>query len=259
MNTDPETLLVRDEDRVRVLSINRPESLNALNLATLRALREAVEAARQRNEIRALVLTGVGDRAFVAGADIKEFGTFSPEQAQRMVEEGQSTLQMIEDFPKPVIAAINGLALGGGCELAMACHLRIASDKAVLGQPECKLGIIPGYGGTQRLVRLIGPGRALEYMLTGDTIGATDAAALGLVNRVVDASVFWTSVMDLAKRIASMSAIVNEALIRCVAAAADPTLDGFALERTQFRCTTEHADFREGTRAFIEKRPARFR
>jgi enoyl-CoA hydratase len=233
--------------------------LNALNMATLHDLKRAMSELRQDDGVRAVVLTGAGDKAFVAGADIKELADLSPVAGKAYAAAGQHIFDLIERLGKPVIAAVNGYALGGGCELAMACTMRLASESAKFGQPEVKLGVIPGFAGTQRLPRLVGKGRAMELILTGATIDAVEAYRIGLVNRVVPA----TSLLNEAKALAQALAASAPVAIRCAMEAIDRGLDmaaadGCALEATLFGLVASTEDMREGTRAFVEKRKATF-
>ncbi|HYK89938.1 MAG TPA: enoyl-CoA hydratase-related protein, partial [Acidobacteriota bacterium] len=214
-----ENLILERRGRVAVIRVNRPDKMNALNVATRRELLAAFEQLRNDSEVRVAVITGAGDKAFIAGADISEFSGGTA-LGQREVMRNHRAFDIVEDFPKPVIAMINGYALGGGCELALACDIRIASTKAKLGQPEIKLGIIPGGGGTQRLPRLIGEGKAMELILTGDMIGAEEALQLGLVNRVVSPEELESKTIELANRIAEMSPVALMAAKQAVKNAA---------------------------------------
>jgi enoyl-CoA hydratase len=253
------TILVEDANGVRWLTINRPSKLNALNREVLAELDAAVSGAAAAPEARALVITGAGEKAFVAGADIAEFTALSAAGAEALALRGQRLFDRLTSLGKPVIAAVNGFALGGGCELALACHLRVASSNASFGQPEVKLGLIPGYGGTQRLPRLVGQGRALELLLTGGTVDAATALAWGLVNRVVEPGSLRQSVQQLAERILAASPV---AVTRCLAAvrggAELPLERALAVEATQFGLCFTSEDAREGTAAFLEKRPPAF-
>ncbi len=253
------SLLVEDAGAVRWVKVNRPDKLNALNREVLAELDEALAAARDDTAVRALVLTGAGEKAFVAGADIAEFQGLSADQAEALARRGQRLYDAIEGSRFPVIAAVNGFALGGGCELAMACHLRVASSNARFGQPEVKLGLIPGYGGTQRLPRLVGRGRALELLLTGTMIDAATAHAWGLVNRVVEPGELRGAAQTLAEAILAVSPVAVAHCLAAVAGGADqPIGQGLALEASLFgRCATSE-DMREGVAAFLEKRPAQF-
>ncbi len=251
------TLLVEDAGAVRWVKVNRPDKLNALNREVLAELDAVLAAARDDAAVRALVLTGVGEKAFVAGADIAEFQGLSAEQAEALARRGQRLFDAIEGSRVPVIAAVNGFALGGGCELAMACHLRVASSNARFGQPEVKLGLIPGYGGTQRLPRLVGRGRALELLLTGTMIDAATAHAWGLVNRVVEPAELRGAAQTLAESILAVSPV---AVAHCLAAVAGgaPIERGLELEASRFGLCATSEDMREGVAAFLEKRPAQF-
>jgi enoyl-CoA hydratase len=242
-----------------VVTISRPDALNALNVTTLDGLREIMQEAYQNSQIRGIIFTGDGEKAFVAGADIKEFTALTKEQAFAMAQKGQQLFKSIEDCPKPVIAAINGFALGGGCELAMACHIRIATENAKFGQPEVNLGLIPGYGGTQRLAQLVGRGKALELILTGDMISAQEAKAIGLVNHVVASR---TELDELANKIMdkilAKGPIAVAHTIQAVNAGFGFEKAGYQAEAEYFAASTETSDFKEGTTAFIEKRKPAF-
>lgn len=247
-------------DRVATITVNRPDKLNALNDATMVELGQAIEEVRVHGAVGGIILTGTG-RAFVAGADISELRAKSAAEAYALARRGQEIFRRFETSPKPVIAAVNGFALGGGCELAMSCHVRLASDAAKFGQPEVKLGIIPGYGGTQRLTRLVGRGRALQLLLTGEMIDAAEALRIGLVNRVVGPG---ESVVDAARAMLQrMLANGPLALAHCVEAAnrgADVSIEeALALEAAAFGLLASTADMREGTSAFLEKRAPNFR
>jgi enoyl-CoA hydratase len=255
-----ENLIVERDGPVAVLTINRPQVLNALNSTTLDELRRAVLDAKRDQDIRALVVTGAGDKAFVAGADIGELAVQTPTSAREHALTGQHVFDLIEHLGKPVIAAINGYALGGGCELAMACTLRVAADTARIGQPEISLGIIPGYAGTQRLSRLVGSGRALELMLTGTPIAAAEAERIGLVNRVVPKADVMTEARKLASELAARAPIAMRYIMDAVTRGSDlPFSAGCALEATLFGLVAATEDMREGTRAFLEKRKAEFK
>ena len=254
-----EDLIVHDESGVRWLTVNRPAKLNALNASVIAELGQAATEAATDASVRAVVLTGSGEKAFVAGADIAEFVGMSAGEAEALSRRGQRLCDAIEALPKPVIAAVNGFALGGGCELAMACHLRVASANARFGQPEVKLGLIPGYGGTQRLPRLVGRGRALELLLTGGTIDAATALGWGLVNRVVEAGELHGAAQKLAEEIA---AVAPRAAARCLEAVDLglnlPLGQAQRHEAALFGLCFATEDAREGSAAFLEKRPARF-
>lgn len=249
------TLLYEVHDGIGLVTVNRPDKLNALNDAVITELGQvAVQAAEDRS-VRAVILTGAGSRAFVAGADIAELATCDPGRAETLSRKGSQVFRSLERCPKPVLAAVNGFALGGGCELAMACHLRIASGNAKFGQPEVKLGITPGYGGTVRLPRLVGPGRALELLLSGGMIDAAEAYRIGLVNRVVPADDLLAESEKLLREILENGPLAVGACLRMVDdQAALPLDDALAQESRRFGELAGTADFREGTAAFLEKR-----
>ena len=254
-----DSLLVARDGAVAVVTVNRPKVMNALDSATLDELRRAVLDLGRDEAVRAVVLTGAGETAFVAGADINELAAQTPAAGREFARAGQHVFDLVERLGKPVIAAINGYALGGGCELAMACTLRIAADTARLGQPEINLGIIPGYGGTQRLARLVGRGRALELMLTGAPVTADEALRMGLVNRVVPASMLMSEAGTLAADLAAKPPIAVRYILEAVHAGLDMALpDALTYESTLFGLSASTADMREGTAAFLEKRPPRF-
>ena len=253
-------LILDVADRIATMTVNRPDKLNALNDATVAELGRAIDELRANDAVGGIILTGSG-RAFVAGADISELRAKSPADAYALARRGQDIFRRFETSPKPVIAAVNGFALGGGCELAMACHVRIASESAKFGQPEVKLGAIPGYGGTQRLTRLVGRGRALQLLLTGGMIDAHEAQRIGLVNRVVAAG---ESVVDVARTtLRQMLANGPLALAECIAVVnrgTDVSIDeALALEAAAFGRLASTQDMREGTSAFLEKRAPSFR
>ncbi len=247
------------KDGVLIITIDRPKVLNALNAQTVAEIGEAFAAAREDDSIRSVIITGSGEKAFVAGADIKELAEMTPITGKATAERGQRVFRAIEKFPKPVIAAINGFALGGGCELALACHIRIASEKAQMGLPEVTLGIIPGYGGTQRMARLLGKGKALELILTGDRIGAAEAERIGLVNKVVPADQLMTVAEEMARTIAKRGPLAVSAAIEAVMSGSEmPFEEGQFLEATLFGLLASTEDMREGMAAFLEKRAANF-
>ncbi len=254
-----QNLLVENNDGVVTLTINREKSLNALNQQTMQELKDFFEKDfSQITNLKGVVLTGSGPKAFVAGADITEFLNLSG-KGEQMAQRGQDIFNLIERFHKPVIAAVNGFALGGGCELAMACHLRIASPNAKFGQPEVNLGIIPGYGGTQRLVQLIGKGKALEYMMTADTISAENALTWGLVNHIVEEGQTVVKATEIIEKVAQKAPIAIQKIIECVNAHFDPGGDaGFFHEVVEFGKCSKSKDFQEGATAFVEKRKANF-
>lgn len=251
----PDHVRVQIEDRVAIVTVNRPESLNALNSTVLRELVMTFEHLAGAHDVRAVILTGAGDKAFVAGADIKEMANLSGLEMQRFSELGRRLGDLMGSCGKPVIAAINGYALGGGCELAMACDVRIASDRARIGQPEINIGIIPGFGGTQRLPRLVGPGKALEMLLTGEWVDAATAERIGLVDRVVPHEKLLGEAKALAAKIASKGALAVSLTKACVRASQEmPLSSGLAYETAAFGVAGSTADKVEGMKAFLEKR-----
>jgi enoyl-CoA hydratase len=255
-----ENLKTESKDGVLTITIDRPKVLNALNAQTITELGRAFDEARDDHSIRCVILTGGGEKAFVAGADINELSQMTPLTGKAVAERGQRILSKIERLPKPVIAAINGFALGGGCEIALACHIRIASEKAQLGLPEVTLGIIPGYGGTQRMARLLGKGKALELILTGDRIGAVEAERIGLVNKVVPADQLMATAEELARKIDSRGPLAVRAAIEAVMNGSEmPFEEGQFLEATLFGLLTATEDMKEGMGAFLEKRQADFK
>jgi enoyl-CoA hydratase len=254
-----ENLTIERDGAVAVLTVTRPAVLNALNDATVTELEGAVSRLAADDGVRAAILTGAGDKAFIAGADIRELAALTPVMAEALAARGHALCHAIERMGKPVIAAVNGYALGGGCELAMACTLRIAADTAKLGQPEIGLGLLPGYGGTQRLPRLIGAGRALEMVLTGAPIDAEEAWRIGLVNRVVPRADLMPRTLELAQRIAAQAPIAVRYILAAVREGLGMTLaDGCAHEASLFGLAAATGDWGEGTRAFLEKRRPRF-
>jgi len=253
-----ETLSLAIVDRIATLTVNRPDKLNALNDRVIEELGDAIDAVRADPDVGGVILTGAG-RAFVAGADIAQLESHGAVSAKTLAMRGQDVFRRFETSPKPTIAAVNGFALGGGCELAMACHLRIASDAAKFGQPEVKLGLVPGYGGTQRLTRLVGKGRALQLLLTGEMIDAVEAYRIGLVNRIVPAAELLGAATGTLQTILANGPLAVAACIEAVNRGADASLDdALALEATAFGLLAATEDKREGTRAFLEKRPPRF-
>ena len=252
------TLATELIEKTLIVRINRPNALNALNIELLSELKDLFDITCDDESVSGVIITGTGEKAFAAGADIKEIAELSELNGRNFAERGQAVFDMIESFPKPVIAAINGYALGGGCELAMACHFRVASGNAIFGQPEVNLGLIPGYGGTQRLTQLVGKGRALELMLTGNSIDANEARRIGLVNHVED-----TIEAMMNKSLALMSKMLSKAplalsMVITSANAVSGEEDGFRTEANSFARCCGTRDFREGTTAFIEKRKPNF-
>ena len=255
-----DNLLFERDGPVAVITINRPQVLNALNTPTIDELRRAALQLKHDATVHAVVLTGAGEKAFVAGADINELAVQSPVQGKEHALRGQHVFDLIENLGKPVVAAVNGYALGGGCELAMACTLRIAADTARLGQPEINLGIIPGYGGTQRLPRLVGKGIALDLLLSGRHVTASEALQIGLVNRVVPAAELMPAAKALAADLASKAPIASRYIIEAVNRGLEVSFDkGQFLEATLFGLVASTDDMREGTAAFLQKRKAAFK
>jgi enoyl-CoA hydratase len=249
-----ENVLVSSETRVAVITINRPNQLNALNRDTIAELGAAFSAIDADPEVRCVIVTGSGEKAFVAGADIKEFADFTPEEGQALSADGHKILfDRVEQMSKPVIAAVNGFALGGGLELAMSAHMRIASDNAKLGLPEVTLGVLPGYGGTQRLPQLVGKGKALEMITTGGMISAEDALQSGLVNQVVPQEELMTTAQKLASKIARNSPVAISGALKAVQAGFTHGVDGKAAEIQEFGNCFGTEDFKEGTTAFLSR------
>jgi enoyl-CoA hydratase len=247
-------------DSLLTLTVSRPEAMNALNVELLAELKQVLQETLQNKSIRGILLTGDGEKAFVAGADIKELASLTSEKALELSKNGQELFKSIENCTIPVVAVVNGFALGGGCELAMACHIRIATENAKFGQPEVNLGIIPGYGGTQRLAQLTGRGKAMELILTGDMISAQEAKNIGLVNHVVSTK---TEAMELATKIlgkiANKGPLAIAKSIQSINAGFASEKEGYSTEAKEFASLVTTDDFKEGTSAFIEKRPAQFK
>jgi enoyl-CoA hydratase len=257
---DYQNITFEKRNSIAYVTINRPKVLNALNMATMEELRSAFHAIKGDSEVRVVILTGAGEKAFVAGADINELQKHNPVEAKEYTHRGQAVLNLIENLGRPVIACINGFALGGGCELAMACTMRLASDNAKLGQPEVKLGIMAGYGGTQRLPRLVGKGVAMQILLAGEMISAQEAHRIGLVNEVVPQAELIARAEAIAQKIIANAPLAVQYTIEAVNHGMEMTLrDGLYLEATLFGmcCATE--DKNEGTTAFLEKRAAAFK
>ncbi|MGA2984485.1 MAG: enoyl-CoA hydratase-related protein [Terriglobia bacterium] len=254
-----ETLMFDKRDAIGYVKINRPEKLNAMNHKVMEELFDCFQALHKDVEVRVVILTGSGEKAFVAGADINELAGQTPIEGKETSQFGQRVFNLIENLGKPVIAAINGFALGGGCELAMACTLRVAAETARLGQPEVKLGIIPGYAGSQRLPRLVGKCRALELILTGEPVTAHEAHRMGLVNQVVPAAELLAAAEKLAHKIIANAPLAIKLAMEAVNHGMEmPTAEGQFLEATLFGLCCTTTDRKEGTRAFLEKRPAKF-
>jgi len=252
-------IIVEAEENIAVLTINRPNQLNALNSETIAELGTAFKALEADNNIKAIIITGAGEKAFVAGADIKEFYQFDIPQGKELSKNGhQKLFDVVENLNTPVIGAINGFALGGGLELAMSCHFRLASDNAKLGLPEVTLGVIPGYGGTQRLAHLVGKGRAMEMIMTAKMISADDALNFGLVNQVTPQEELLGTCKKIALKIVKNSPIAIASAIRSVNAGYKDGINGFESEIEEFGKCFGTEDFKEGTTAFIEKRKAEF-
>lgn len=254
-----QTLLTDLQDGILTITINRPDKLNALNKDVIGDLSKAIDEAVANADVKTILLTGAGEKAFVAGADISEFTSLDAAGGAKLAQVGQDgVFSKIENCPKPVVAAVNGFALGGGCELAMSCHFRVAAENAKFGQPEVNLGLIPGYGGTQRMTQLIGKGKTMELMMTGDMIGAEEAKSLGLVNHVFTQAELLGKTKEILQKIQSKAPIAIAKVISCVndAAKADP--NGFANEVARFGECFGTEDMREGTTAFLEKRKAVF-
>ena len=254
-----ENLLVTVENGIGQITINRPSKLNALNIATIQELHTALETLDAHHEVRAIIVTGEGEKAFVAGADISEFASFTVEEGAQLAAQGQELLfDFVENLKTPTIAAVNGFALGGGLELAMACHFRIASDNAKMGLPEVSLGVIPGYGGTQRLPQLIGKGRAMEMIMTAGMISAEDAFRAGLVNHVVPQAELLDFTKGLAQRIMKNSPAAIGRAIKAINDNFKEGVNGYETEIRNFGKCFGSEDFKEGTTAFLEKRKAEF-
>jgi enoyl-CoA hydratase len=255
-----DNLLIERDGALVIVTINRPAVLNALDTPTTDDLRRLMTDLRDDASVRVVIVTGAGDKSFVAGADINELAALTPVGAREHARRGQQVFDLIEQLGKPVIAAVNGFALGGGCELAMACTLRIAAETARFGQPEINLGIIPGFAGTQRLARLVGKGAALEILLTGRQIKADEALRIGLVNKVVPSASLLDEARALASQLAAQAPIASRFILDAVNHGLEvPFAEGEALEATLFGMIASTADMREGTRAFLEKRKARFK
>lgn len=254
-----QNILSELKEQILYVTINREHKLNALNKETLAELADVIAVATQQEEIRGVLLTGAGEKAFVAGADISEFSDYNGQQGEELARNGQALVfDAIEKCPKPVVAAINGFALGGGLELAMACHIRVGADHAKLGLPETSLGLIPGYGGTQRLAQIVGKGKAIEMIATADMISAVDAEKIGLLNYVVPQSELIAKAESILNRVKLRAPLAIAAAIKSVNSAFDFEGDGFETEIKEFGKCFNTEDFKEGTRAFLEKRKPAF-
>lgn len=254
------TLLTSLENNILTITINRPDKLNALNKTVIEELSAAIDEVISNKEIRSAIITGAGPKAFVAGADISEFLTLDTTGGKELAKKGQDMVfTKIEHSPKPIVAAVNGFALGGGCELAMACHFRLASENAKFGQPEVNLGLIPGYGGTQRLVQLIGKGKAMELLMSAHMIDANEARQLGLVNYVTTAETLLDHTRKILELINSKAPLAVAGCIKAANAVFDESKDGYQTEIDEFAACFGTADMKEGTSAFLEKRKAEFK
>ncbi|HEV7780472.1 MAG TPA: enoyl-CoA hydratase-related protein [Chitinophagaceae bacterium] len=254
-----QTLLTSLENGIYTITINRPDKLNALNKTVLDELNKALDEINDNAGIRSVIITGAGPKAFVAGADISEFGGLNKTEAMALAKRGQDTFARIENSPKPIVAAVNGFALGGGCELAMSCHFRIAAENAKFGQPEVNLGLIPGYGGTQRLVQLAGKGIAMELLMSARMIDANEAKQLGLVNHVTPAGSLLEHTRQILDTINSKAPLAVAGCIKAANSVYDESRNGYALEIEEFGNAFATEDMKEGTTAFLEKRKADFK
>ncbi|MBM3415311.1 MAG: enoyl-CoA hydratase [Bacteroidetes bacterium] len=254
-----QTLLASLEDHILTITINRPDKLNALNKDVFTDLNKVLDEIESNPDIRSVIITGAGPKAFVAGADVSEFNALNKEQAMALAKRGQDTFARIENSSKPIVAAVNGFALGGGCELAMSCHFRVASENAKFGQPEVNLGLIPGYGGTQRLVQLVGKGKAMELLMSAHMIDANEAKQLGLVNYVTTAETLLDHTKKILEIINSKALSAVAGCIKAANAVFDETSNGYALEIQVFGNCFDTDDMKEGVAAFLEKRKANFK
>ncbi|WP_192822339.1 enoyl-CoA hydratase/isomerase family protein [Rufibacter sp. LB8] len=252
-------LLLENKEGILFITINRPSKMNALNIETVKEINAAMQDVYDDTDVRGIILTGSGEKAFVAGADIAEIAELNEVNGRRFSERGQEVFAMIEECPKPVIAAVNGFALGGGCELSMACHIRVASENARFGQPEVNLGLVPGYGGTQRLTQLVGKGKAMELMMTGDLISAAEAKEIGLVNHVTSAEDLMPKCLEIMRKIVAKAPIAVGMIVDCVNAWYDKEEHGYQTEANSFSRCCGSEDFKEGTSAFLEKRKPEFK
>ncbi len=253
-----QTLLTSLNNGILTITINRADKLNALNKIVMQELSNAIDEVYKNSEVKSAIITGSGNKAFVAGADISEFIGLTPAEGKALAQKGQDIFNKIENAPKPIIAAVNGFALGGGCELAMACHFRIASDNAKFGQPEVNLGLIPGYGGTQRLTQLIGKGRALELLMTGNMMDANTALQYGLVNHITSSENVLSKTTEILQLIQTKAPIAIAGCIQTANAVFDEKQNGFETEVNTFAHCFSTDDMKEGTKAFLEKRKPLF-
>lgn len=253
-----ENILTEIKDGILYVTLNRPKQLNALNKAVFTELEDILKNLATKSKVKGIIITGSGEKAFAAGADIKEFAHFSVEEGKQLSANGQRIFKIIETYNKPVIAAVNGFALGGGLELSMACHIRIASDNARFGQPEVSLGVTPGYAGTQRLTQLIGKGKSMELLMTGAMIKADEALRLGLVNYVYTQEELIIKAEELMKSILKQSPVAVAGVINCIDAYYTDGVNGFKAEVDEFGKCFGTEDFKEGTEAFMNKRKANF-
>ena len=260
MVTTSEYILCEVKNGVLIITINRPDKLNALNKQTIEELHEILVDSENLDEIRSIIITGAGQKAFVAGADIAEFANYSIEQGKQLSSIGHFKIfNFIENYSKPIIAAVNGFALGGGLELAMACHIRVISDNAKMGLPEVSLGVVPGYGGTQRLAQLVGKGKAMEMIVTADMINAQDALKWGLANYVTVQEELLNKCFEITHKISSKSPTAIKTAIKVINAGYNNNLNGFEVEIEEFGKSFGSADFKEGVNAFLEKRKPDFK
>lgn len=257
---DYENLLLEKDNSIAAIIINRPDKLNTLNIKTLEEIKSVFNQLKNDNDIKVVIITGKGEKAFAAGADISELTKLDEVSGIRFAEKGQDVFNTIENFEKPVIAAVNGYALGGGCELALACHIRLAAVNAKFGQPEVNLGLIPGFGGTQRLARLINSGRAMEYILSGDVMSSDEAYRIGLVSKVYPQSDLMNQAKELALKIGSKGQLAVKSVLKCINKIKDTPMDeGLRLESELFGMCCGSDDGKEGTSAFLDKRKPVFK
>jgi len=254
-----QNILTSLEENILIVTINRPKQLNALTKDTIKEVGIAISEAEKNINVKGIIITGSGEKAFIAGADIKEFANFSVSEGRELSAHGHNVFNSVENCTKPIIAAVNGFALGGGCELAMACHLRIASNNAKFSQPEVNLGLIPGYGGTQRMAQLVGKSKAFELLMTANMIDADEALKLGLINSVTTLEDLLPTTKKMLSKIMSKSPVAISKIIKTVNALYDNNLDGFETEIEEFGNSFGTEDFKEGTTAFMEKRKANFK